>query len=158
MAVANRSCVRGSLRQGLPVGGAVLDWGSMTTDVADGPACAPNMSPGARAVRARIAWLSSIVALAAIAVTVALGSPWYVRWLSVLLPALVAASSYFEAKSNVCVLRAAQGTFEHDDRSRTPMASSLMPEIRRVATSVIAKGVATGLLVSIALTALSLAL
>jgi hypothetical protein len=129
----------------------------MTTDVFDGAACAPNMSPRARALRARIAWQSSVLGLVALGVTVALGAPWWVRWLSVLVPALVAASAYFEARSSVCVLRAAQGTFEHDDRSRTAMQASLMPAIRSVATSVIAKGVATGLLVSVALTALSLA-
>jgi hypothetical protein len=114
------------------------------------------MSPGARAVRMRIAWFGSVVALGALVVTTMLASPWWVRWLSMFGPALVAASSYFEAKSNVCVVRAAQGTFEHDDRSRTPMQASLLPAVRRVATSIIAKGVATGLLASVVLTALSL--
>jgi hypothetical protein len=94
----------------------------------------------------------------AIAVTTALGSPWWVRLLSVLLPALVASAAHFEARSNVCVLRAAQGTFEHDDRSRTTMQASLMPAIRRVATSVIVKGVVAGFVASVALTALSLLL
>jgi hypothetical protein len=128
----------------------------MAAAIPEGAACAPNMSSGARAVRTRAALLASVAALIAIVLTTALGSPWWVRWLSVVVPALVAASAYFEARSNVCVLRAAQGTFEHDDRSRTSMEESLLPAIRRVAGSVIVKGVATGLAASIAITALSL--
>lgn len=114
------------------------------------------MSPGARALRVRAAWLASAGVLLALGVTTALGSPAWVRLLSVLVPALVASSAYFEARSNVCVLRAAQGTFEHDDRSRTVMQASLVPAIRRVATSIIAKGVVAGSSASVVLTALSL--
>jgi hypothetical protein len=128
----------------------------MSSAIPEGAACAPNMSAGARAVRARIARGASVAALIALVLTTALGSPWWVRWLSVLVPALVAGASYFEARSSVCVLRAAQGTFEHDDRSRTVMEESLLPAIRRVAGSVIVKGVASGVAASIALTALSL--
>lgn len=127
----------------------------MVTDVSEGAACAPNMSPGARALRTRAAWLASAGAMLAIIVTTALGSPWWVRLLAVLAPALVASTAWFEARSNVCVLRAAQGTFEHDDRSRTTMQTSLLPAIRRVATSVVAKGVVAGAAASVALTALS---
>jgi len=114
----------------------------------EGAACAPNMSKGARAVRMRVAQGAAVVAVAALVVAVLAGLPWWARLVAVLVPALVASSSFFEARSNVCVLRAAQGTFEHDDRSRTPMEATLLPAIRRAATSVIAKGVTTAVAAS----------
>jgi hypothetical protein len=124
----------------------------------EGAACAPNMSAGASALRRRIAWGAAIAALAVIAGATALGAPWWVRWVAVLVPALVATSAYFEASSNVCVLRAAQGTFEDDARAHIPMQATLLPGIRRVARSIIAKGVVTAVLASILLVAASLAL
>lgn len=127
----------------------------MATALSEGAACAPNMSPGARAVRTRVAQRAAIASVLALGVTVAVGSPWWLRGLAVLVPALVASSAYFEARSNVCVLRAAQGTFEHDDRSRTRMDGTLLPAIRRAATSVIVKGVATAVTASAVLVSLS---
>lgn len=130
----------------------------MASPVPEGAACAPNMSRRARALRVRAAWASSVATVIAFVVATALGWAWWARGLSVLVPALVASASYFEARSNVCVLRAAEGTFEHDDRSRTAMEASLLPAIRRVAGSVIIKGVAVALALSVVLTALSLLL
>jgi hypothetical protein len=129
----------------------------MASDLEEGATCAPNMSAGASRLRRRVAWGAGIAAVAAIAGATALGAPWWVRLVAVLVPALVATSAYFEARSNVCVLRAAQGTFEDDARARTPMQATLLPSIRRVARSIIAKGAVTGLLASILLVAVSLA-
>jgi hypothetical protein len=126
------------------------------TELAEGAACAPNMSAGARRVRARVARGAAVAAAVTFVLVVLLDAVWWVRWLAVLLPALVASEAYFEARSNVCILRAAQGTFEHDDRSRTPMASTVLPAIRRVAKSVVAKGAVTALLASAVATVLSL--
>ena len=116
------------------------------------------MSAGARAVRMRVAQGAAVAAVVALVAATALGAPWWARGLAVLVPALVASSAYFEARSNVCVLRAAEGTFEHDDRSRSAMQAALLPAIRRVATSVIAKGVATAVAASVAAAASSLIL
>jgi hypothetical protein len=120
----------------------------MATELAEGAACVPNMSAGARAVRTRVARAAAIAALGALVVAVVLGAPWWARWLVTMVPALVATASYFEARSNVCVLRAAEGTFEHDDRSRTTMEASVLPAIRRAATSVIAKALVAGVAAS----------
>jgi len=130
----------------------------MATELYEGAACAPNMSAGARAVRMRVAQGAAVAAVVALVAATALGAPWWARGLAVLVPALVASSAYFEARSNVCVLRAAEGTFEHDDRSRSAMQAALLPAIRRVATSVIAKGVATAVAASVAAAASSLIL
>lgn len=128
----------------------------MSAEVPEGAACAPNMSAGARAIRMRAARGAAVVTVVVLVVTVVLGFSWWLRWLSVLVPALVASAAYFEARTNVCVMRAAQGKFEHDDRSGTPMDARLLPAIRRVATSVIVKGVATGVAASAVAVALSL--
>jgi hypothetical protein len=120
----------------------------MPADIAEGAACAPNMSTKARGLRVRVAYAAAVATILALVVTVALDAAWWVRWLAALVPALAAASAFFEARSNVCVLRAAEGTFEHDDRSRTPMEERVLPAIRRVAASVIGKSVAAGLTLS----------
>jgi hypothetical protein len=122
----------------------------------EGAVCAPNMSAGARAVRVRVARGAAVVAVAALVVAVVAGAAWWVRFVAVLVPALVASSAYFEARSNVCVLRAAEGTFEHDDRSRTPMEATVLPAIRRAATSVVAKGASTAVAASAVAVLLSL--
>jgi hypothetical protein len=122
----------------------------------EGAVCAPNMSAGARAVRVRVARGAAVVAVAALVVAVVAGAAWWVRFVAVLVPALVASSAYFEARSDVCVLRAAEGTFEHDDRSRTPMEATVLPAIRRAATSVVAKGASTAVAASAVAVLLSL--
>jgi hypothetical protein len=114
----------------------------------EGAVCAPNMSAGARAVRMRVARAAAVFAVGALVVVALLHLAWWARLIAVLVPALVASAAYFEARSNVCVLRAAEGTFEHDDRSRTPMEATVLPAIRRAATSVIAKGVTTAVAAS----------
>lgn len=116
----------------------------MTTDVSEGEACVSNMSPKARRVRARLARSAATAAAVGIGATVALGAPWWVRVLAFAPPATIAATAWFEAQSNVCIVRAAEGKFEHDDRSRTPMDAALMPAIRRVAATVTAKAALVG--------------
>jgi hypothetical protein len=106
------------------------------------------MSAKARRLRVRVAYAAAVVALLALVVAMLLDAAWWVRWLVTLGPALVAAAAYFEVRSNVCVLRAAEGTFEHDDRSRTPMEATVLPAIRRVAASVLGKSLVTGVATS----------
>lgn len=109
--------------------------------IPEGAACLPNMSAGARLRRQRIARASGGVALVAFGLAVAVRAPWWARALAVFVPAAVAAISRAEARNSVCVLRAADGTFESDDRSTTPMAPAALPAIRRAATSLGVKSV-----------------
>jgi hypothetical protein len=107
-----------------------------SSELAEGAACAPNISGVGRRRRKRIAGVAAAFAVVMLGIVIASDSPWWTRALVVFFPALVASTSYLEAQSHVCVLRAAQGTYEHDDRSKTAMDASLLPAIRRVATSV----------------------
>jgi hypothetical protein len=113
----------------------------MEAAIPEGAACLPNLSAGARMRRQRIARGAGGLAVLAFGTTLALRAPWWARALAVFVPAAVAAISRAEASSSVCVLRAADGTFERDDRSRTPMAAAALPAIRRVATALSVKSV-----------------
>jgi hypothetical protein len=109
-------------------------------ELTEGAVCAPNMSRTGRRRRKRVAGAAAVFALVMLGCAIAAGAAWHVRALVFFFPALAATISYLEAQSNVCVLRAAQGTYEHDDRSQTAMEASLLPAIRRVATTVGIKG------------------
>jgi hypothetical protein len=101
----------------------------------------PNFGAAGRRRRKLVAFGGGVFAFAALAFAIAFDSAWWIRALVFFFPMLAASIAYFEARSSVCVLRAAQGTFEHDDLSQTLMESSLLPSIRRVATTVGAKGI-----------------
>ena len=63
------------------------------------------------------------------------GSTWYLRAL-VFVPAGLAAISLLQVRRNTCVARAAEGTFEHEDFSRTPAPDEDVAASRRVATGI----------------------
>ena len=113
----------------------------MATDVAEGAACMPNLSAGARRLRTHIARGALVFAFVALVVATDLETTLWVRALVFFVPAFVACAAYLEAKSSVCVLRAAQGTYEDDGLRKTRMEASYLPAIRRVATSIWLKSV-----------------
>lgn len=101
----------------------------------------PNLSAGARRLRMRIARGALVFAIALLAVATVLDAALWARALGFFVPMLAASLAYFEARSSVCVLRAAQGTYEDDHLEKTRIEASYLPAIRRVARSIYAKGV-----------------
>jgi hypothetical protein len=118
--------------------------------IAEGAACLPNLSPGARHLRVRIARMAGVGAAAALVVVIALGLPWWARALALFIPTSVALISFLEARSNVCIIGAVGGTFENDDRSKVAMDPAALPAVRRVATSLSVRAVVLALPVAIA--------
>jgi hypothetical protein len=59
-----------------------------------------------------------IVSVALLIVLAVLRVPWYVGLL-MFIPASLAAVGYLQARRNTCVMRAKEGTFEHEDFSTT---------------------------------------
>lgn len=92
----------------------------------------------------RVARVMGAVAVVALAVTVGVAAPWWVRGGVVFATTLVAAIGFFEARASVCIVGAAQGVFEDDGRHKTPMEATLLPAIRRVAGTIIGKSMLIG--------------
>ncbi|HET6148208.1 MAG TPA: hypothetical protein VFH68_11810 [Polyangia bacterium] len=96
-----------------------------------------------------------MITLLLVGVFLAEGVSWYWRALTAL-PAGLAAVSFLQVRRNTCIARAAEGTFEHEDFSRTKAPDAEVAASRRVAAGIRRDsaliGVACGLLA--ALTAL----
>jgi hypothetical protein len=116
----------------------------------EGVACQPNISP-AGVLRRRRFGAAGIVVAVAVTAGIVLG---HARWpwvLVVFLPTLVAALSLFQARRKTCVARANEGTFEHDDFSKTPADAA---DVRR--SRIVAGGIwRDSILVGLAATALA---
>ena len=98
-------------------------------------ACRPNISGAGRRRRLRIGYIAAALSLALVVLFVASGSAWYLRAL-VFLPAGLAAVSLLQVRRNTCIARAAEGTFEHEDFSRTPAPDDDVAASRRVAAGI----------------------
>ena len=110
--------------------------------------CRPNISGAGRRRRTRIGYLTVMVTLLLLGVFLAAGVSWYWRAL-ICLPAAMAAVCFLQVSRNTCIARAAEGTFEHEDLSRTKAPDDEVVASRRVAALI---GLACGVLA--ALTAL----
>ena len=105
------------------------------TVMRDGALCPPNISEAGVRRRMRFGAIST-------ALTVLLGGSVIVaraRWLwsaAVFVPAFVAAIGFLQAARRTCVARAAEGTFEHEDFSRTPAAEDDATRSRELATKI----------------------
>jgi hypothetical protein len=113
--------------------------------VATGASCAPNISPRGRRTRLQAGRLWFAVAVGLAGAGVAFRLPWPVRAL-VFLPAAMSAIGFLQARQNTCVLRAAQGTFEHDDRTTTPAPDAEVAASRRVSRTIIRDTILIGVL------------
>ena len=104
----------------------------------------------------RVARAAAVVAVLVVAATVASSAPWWLRALLFFPAALVAAIAYLEARNSVCVVAAAQGVYEDDDRAKTPMNAGDVSAIRRVALSLTGKSIllAAAATIVVSLTAL----
>ena len=114
-------------------------------DSAVGAVCRPNISPAGRLRRRRVGYVAVGIAALLFALLFAWRTPWYVRAL-VGLPAALAAVAFLQARRNTCIARAAEGTFEHDDFSKTPAPAAEVAASRRVAVGIRRDAALIGLL------------
>jgi len=78
-------------------------------------------------------WL--LVSVALLVVLLGLRVPWYVG-LVMFIPAALSAVGFLQANRRTCVLRAKQGTFEHDDLSTTRASDEEVAASRAVAATI----------------------
>jgi hypothetical protein len=99
------------------------------------PACKANISPAGRRKRMRFGnqWL--IISVVLLVALVVLRVRWY--WgLMMFVPAALSAVGFLQARRNTCVMRAKEGTFEHDDFSTIEAPADEVAQSRRVATQI----------------------
>jgi hypothetical protein len=99
------------------------------------PACKANISPSGRRRRLRFGnqWL--IVSVALLVVLVVMRVPWY-SGLLLFIPAALSAVGILQARRNTCIMRAKEGTFEHDDFSATKAPDAEVAASRAVAAQI----------------------
>lgn len=99
------------------------------------PACKANISPSGRRRRLRFGnqWL--VVSVALLVVLVVLRVPWY-GGLALFIPAALSAIGFLQARRHTCVMRAKEGTFEHDDFSTTKAPDAEVAASRTVAAKI----------------------
>jgi len=112
--------------------------------VMEGAACQPNVSPaGVRRRRVFGAW-NVAAGILLVAGLIGARARWY--WcLVVFVPAVLAAFGFLQASRKTCVSRAAEGTFEHEDFSKTPADPSNALRSRVVASGITRDAVLVGL-------------
>jgi hypothetical protein len=103
--------------------------------MSDAPACKANISPLGRRKRLRFGnqWL--VVSVALLIVLVVMRVPWY-GGLALFIPAALSAVGFLQARRNTCVMRAKEGTFEHDDFSTTKASDDEVAASRGVAAKI----------------------
>ena len=95
-------------------------------------ACKSNISPAGRRIRTRFGTLWLVISGVLLATLVALKASWYCRLL-MFVPATLSAVGYLQARRNTCIARAAEGTFEHHDLSKTKAPDDEVAASRAVA-------------------------
>lgn len=111
--------------------------------MSEGAVCKPNISARGRRLRRRIGYVAIGLALGVAALTIGLHAPWFLRAL-VFIPAAGAAVTLLQVRRNTCVARAKEGTFEHDDMSKTAAAEDEVAASRRVAATIQRDGLLIG--------------
>ena len=99
------------------------------------PACKANISPLGRRRRLRFGnqWL--VVSVALLVVLVVMRVPWYGGF-ALFLPVALSAVGFLQASRNTCVMRAKEGTFEHDDFTATTAPDDEVAASRAVAAKI----------------------
>jgi len=119
--------------------------------------CEPNISPRGRRRRRRFGFQMTAVALLMLGGFVALAAAWYWRSL-VFIPAALAGYGFLQAHRNTCVLRAKEGTFEHEDYSTTSAPADEVAVSRRVAAGIRRDALLIGLVSAVISMSLSIAM
>jgi hypothetical protein len=97
--------------------------------------CTPNISPAGIRRRRRFGFQWAGISIAVAGAGMLFRAPWLAR-AAVFLPAAAAATGFLQASRNTCVLRAREGTLEHDDFSTTPASASEVAASRQVARGI----------------------
>jgi len=99
------------------------------------PACKANISPSGRRRRTRFGnqWL--VVSVALLVVLVVMRVPWY-GGLVLFIPVALSAVGFLQASRSTCVMRAKEGTFEHEDFSTTKAPDDEVAASRAVAAKI----------------------
>jgi hypothetical protein len=107
-------------------------------------ACKANISTAGRRRRTRFGnqWL--VVAVALLIVLAIVRLPWYLGLL-MFIPASLAAVGLLQARRNTCVMRAKEGTFEHEDFSTTKAPDDEVTASRAMAATINRDTVLVGL-------------
>ncbi|HVX97525.1 MAG TPA: hypothetical protein VHK47_21610 [Polyangia bacterium] len=103
--------------------------------IEEGTACRPNISSSGVRLRRRFGAISAGAAALVAGGLVVTHARW--PWsFAVFLPAALAGVGFLQASRRTCVARAREGTFEHDDFSKTPAASDDVQRSRKVAAGI----------------------
>src|SRR3954470_5857036 len=116
----------------------------MDTAMAGAPSCAPNISASGRRRRVRFGWQMVGICAALIVAIVA----FHLRWpwaILLFVPAASAATGFLQVRRNTCVLRAKEGTFEHEDGRTTAAPEAEVRASRAVARTIQRDAVLIGL-------------
>jgi hypothetical protein len=107
-----------------------------TSDVlVEGASCKPNISAAGRRRRIQFGNRFLVAAVVLLVVLVVLRVRWY--WgLTMFFPAALSAIGHLQANRNTCVMRAKEGTFEHEDFSTTKAAVEEVVASRAVAATI----------------------
>jgi hypothetical protein len=97
--------------------------------------CEPNISHAGVVRRIRVGWIGVALTVAFIAGAMLTDIAWYWR-LAAFVPAVVSASGFLQAQRRTCIARAKEGTFEHDDFSKTAAANEQVIASRAVAARI----------------------
>lgn len=108
------------------------------------PTCTPNIAPAGIRRRRRLGFQLAGISIAAVGAGMIFRAPWLAR-ATVFLPAAVSATGFLQASRNTCVLRAREGTLEHDDFSTTPAPASDVAVSRGVARGITRDAILIGL-------------
>jgi hypothetical protein len=123
--------------------------------VSEGASCKPNISAAGRRLRTRFGWLWAAIGVAGLAASVALHVPWFWRTL-LFVPASLSAVGFLQARRGTCVARASEGTFEHEDFSKTKARPTDAARSRRAAAVIVRDTVLFGIFCAAAATATAL--
>jgi hypothetical protein len=97
--------------------------------------CQPNISPAGRRRRLRVGYPMVAVTLGLFVTLASMHARWY--WGALMfLPAVATATTLLQVRRNTCVLRAQEGTVEHEDFSTTPASADDARASREVARTI----------------------
>jgi hypothetical protein len=103
--------------------------------MAESNPCPPNIAPAGIRRRRRFGLQLALISVAAAGAGMLFRWPWIAR-AAVFIPAAMSATGYLQARRNTCVLRAKEGTIEHDDFSTEPAPAADVVESRKVAAGI----------------------
>ena len=109
--------------------------GTVSHTMDDAPSCKPNISTAGRRRRIRFGNQGLVPSVALLVVLVVFRVRWY--WgLTMFFPTALSAVGFLQANRHTCVMRAKEGTFEHEDFSTTKA-----PDEEVAASRVVASGI-----------------